>query len=127
MNVVTTINNPYFNIANVSLNIITGNEKNLKIYGNLILNKDISDIINFSPIIVLDVINNDDNIVYHECVEPFKDSISNNASNSFVVYVKDYQRFFDLDNIKEFKIYTILRKNQTHYVENVSIIRRFPL
>ncbi|MGN1412537.1 MAG: hypothetical protein ACI4WH_08560 [Oscillospiraceae bacterium] len=111
MNVVNIVNNSYFNITNVSMNIITGNEKDLQIYGNVNLNKDMSNMFNLYPVVVLDVINNDDSIIYHECIEPFQDSpLYLNPFISFVITIKDYQRFFALDSIKEFKLYTILKK-----------------
>lgn len=111
MNVITTINNPYLKITNVSLNLINGNEKDLKIYGNISIFKECLDLSDVSPTIVLDVINNDDNIVYSKRVNPFDGIlVYDDIENSFTITIVNYSRFFELP-VKEFKLYTILQKN----------------
>ena len=114
MNIVTIVNNPYTNISNVSFDLIDSNNTDLKIYGNIIiLNKSI-DLLgnNIIPLIVLDVISNNGNIIYNTHTVPYGCDIFNlGYINSFSISIINYQRFFELSSVKEFKLYTIFKKN----------------
>lgn len=111
MNLITIVNNPYLKIENVSLNLINGNNNDIKIYGTVsLISNDFFNNLDLSPTIALDVINNEDNIVYCERIEPFNDIFMyNNIENSFTITIVNYSRFFELP-VKEFKLYTILKK-----------------
>lgn len=112
MNLITIVNNPYFKIENVSLNLVNGNHNDIRIYGTISLKaKNFCNChLNFFPTIALDVINYEDNIVYCERIEPFKDVFMyDDIENSFTITVFNYSRFFELP-VKEFKLYTILKK-----------------
>lgn len=111
MNLITIVNNPYLKIENVSLNLINGNNNDIRIYGTVsLISKDFFNNLDLSPTVALDVINNEDTIVYCERIEPFNDIFMyNNIENSFTITIVNYSRFFELP-VKEFKLYTILKK-----------------